>query len=125
MSNNFVTEGNNAMAVDMGLVAVLEKYKDKVSIYNPSKTYKDGTVKYSMAFHFDKIDGTRGRTTCDGRTEEELWKKREVYLTTLYYQKQVAVMAPVVHVYQPTSPIQQNPDKFCEITISQAVDSFL
>lgn len=125
MSNNFVTEGNNAMAVDMGLVAVLEKYKDKVSIYNPSKTYKDGAVKYSMAFHFDKIDGTRGRTTCDGRTEEELWKKREVYLTKLYYQqqvkkesaKQVAVMAPVLQ--------QSQQPKIVQKTVSEVIDNFM
>lgn len=133
MRNEFVTEGNNAMAVDMGLVDELNKYLDKVSVYATSGRYKDGAVKYSIAFYFDKIDGKRGRTTCDGRSEEEARKKREEYITNLYYQKQArkeaakqaTVMAPMVHVYQPTSPIQQNPDKVCETTISQAVDSFM
>lgn len=132
--NTEFTKGNNAMAVDMGLVAELEKYKNDVKIYPVNNRFdKHGNPYMGIIVHFDDMNGKKDRKSFQAVTVDELWEKRRKFLTDLYYQKQarkeaakqVAVMAPVVHVYHPTSPIQQNPDKFCEITISQAVDSFL
>lgn len=134
MNNEFVTEGNNAMAVDMGLVAELEKYKADVKIHPVNNRFdKHGNPYMGIIFHFDDMNGKRDRQAFQAVTVEELWKKRTKFLTELYYQKQarkeavkqVAVVAPVVSVYQPTYPIQQVPNVVCKTTISQAVDSFM
>ena len=116
------------MAVDMGLVAELEKYKNDVKIHPVNKRFdKHGNPYMGIIVHFDDMNGKRDRKAFQAVTVEELWEKRRKFLTDLYYQKQarkeaakqVAVMAPVV--YKPVTRV----DSPCDKTIAQAIEEFM
>lgn len=124
-----ITNGSNAVAIDLGLTEELNQYKDNVSIYPTNQTDKHGTLIRGIAFYYDSLEGKKERKVFIGKGDEELLNKRTKFLTDLYHQKQVkkesakqaVFMAPA---YPPTYPNQQIPVA-CDKTISQAVDSFL
>lgn len=136
VNNVMVTEGNNAIAVDTGLIRELEKYKGSVKIHPVNGKFdKHGNPYKGIIFHFDDMNGKKDRQAYQAVTEQELWEKRRKFLTNLYYQKQakkeaakqvevVTPISPVVPVYQPTY-IQQVPVVTCDKTIAQAIDEFM
>lgn len=139
MVNNgmMVTEGNNAIAIDTGLIKELEKYKADVKIHPVKDRFdKHGNPYMGIIFHFDDMNGKKDRKAFQAVTVTELWKKREKYITDLYYEKQekkeaakqvevVTPLSPIAPVYQPTYPIQQVPVVACDKTIAQAIDEFM
>ena len=121
-----VTEGNNAIAVDTGLIKELEKYRTDVK-FHPVKDRcdKHGNPYIGIIFHFDDMNGKKERKAYQAVTEQELWEKRRKFISDLYYQKQtkkevakqVAVMAPVLQ--QPQQP------KVVQKTVSEVIDNFM
>lgn len=128
-----VTEGNNAIAVDTGLIKELNQYLNNVSIYHTKQVDKSGKPIKGIAFYYEDMEGKKSRKVFTGKRDEELWSKRKNFLTDLYYQKkvrketlkQVEVVTPVNPVCQPISPLQQPPAVACDKTIAQAIDEFM
>ncbi|MCC2818860.1 tyrosine-type recombinase/integrase [Lachnoclostridium pacaense] len=129
-----VAEAGNVMAVDTGLVEVLNQYRNNVSVYPTGRTDKKGVQKRGMAFYYEDLEGRRDRKVVTGAADEELWNKRTAFLTDLYYQKKarkevVAQVAATVQagqvVYQPVYQQPMYMPVQCDKTVSEAVDSFM
>lgn len=129
-----VAEAGNVMAVDTGLVEVLNQYRNNVSVYPTGRTDKKGMKKLGMAFYYEDLEGRRDRKVVTGAADKELWDKRTAFLADLYYQKKarkevVAQVAATVQAGQAVyQPVYQQPMYMpvqCDKTVSEAVDSFM
>lgn len=140
MENSVVMNGgNNVMAVDNGLLEELNKYKADVKIHPVNGRFdKHGNPYFGIIFHFDDINGKKDRKAYQATTVEELWKKREEFITSLYYQKQVtkeqvrqatresAVKEnQIIDIAQILAEFRQPAVAPCKVTVKEAVDSFL
>lgn len=130
VNNVMVTEGNNAIAVDTGLIKELEKYKNNISIYPTGRVDKNGVEKIGIAFYYDKLDGTKDRKVFTGTNNEELYNKRSAFLVNLYYQKkakkdEVLRQAEVVMADSPV--MAYIPQSFIPNTktVSDVIDKFM
>lgn len=113
---------------NISLQEELSRYNKQYTIYQATKTRKDGVRPWCMAFYYEGTDGKKARKVISATDKSELETKRIQFLTENYHEKLQIRERQAQQVQQTvvTNPVYAAPPvpKSCGVTVRQAYEKF-
>lgn len=115
----------------------LERYKNSGSIYQDTRTKKDGTRSWCIAFYYDDINGRKQRKVISAGNRDDLEAKRDKFLTDLYFEKRRMLEERAIELerqrkaaeqvvpYSPAVSMAPPAKQPCSVTVQEAYEKFL
>ena len=115
----------------------LERYQNSGSIYQDTRTKKDGTRSWCIAFYYDDINGRKQRKVISAGNRDDLEAKRDKFLTDLYFEKRRMLEERAIELERQRKAAEQvvpyssavsmaSPAKQpCSVTVQEAYEKFL